>query len=98
AHDYDDVGDGEGHVPEDLGHRPQSHEAERGQKNKNNSTPITISGVTSGKSIRKLAGLAPQPVQRARPMASATPRGVAISIVTAGSWRIWRRGPPKKGQ
>ena len=42
-------------------------------------TPITISGVTSGSSIRTLTVPLPRPRQRCRPSASVTPSGVAIS-------------------
>src|SRR6266540_6241456 len=52
-------------------------------------TPMTISGVTSGKSMRKFEGREPQPVQRARPMARSTPIGVAMRTSAPASLRLW---------
>ena len=52
-------------------------------------TPMTISGVTSGNSIRKLDGPEPRPRQRARPSASATPMGVAIRTSAPASLMLW---------
>jgi hypothetical protein len=54
-------------------------------------TPMMISGVTRGSSIRKFAGRAPRPRHRARPMARATPMGVAITVVSAASFRVCHR-------
>jgi hypothetical protein len=58
-------------------------------KTSSRETPMTISGVTSGKSMRKLDGFAPQPLHRARPMASRTPSGTAMSTSAAASLRLW---------
>ena len=60
----------------------------RFEKIRNIEAPITISGVTSGKSIRKLAAPEPRPRHRASPMASPTPRAVAIGIVNRASLRL----------
>ena len=54
-------------------------------------TPITISGVTSGNSIRKLDAPDPRPRQRARPSASITPSTVATTMSAPASFRLWTR-------
>ena len=57
----------------------------RFEKIRNIEAPITISGVTSGKSIRKFAAPEPRPRHRASPMARPTPSAVAIGIVSNAS-------------
>ena len=52
---------------------------------RNRPTANTSSGVTSGSSIRMFETPAPRPRQRCRPIASATPSGVAISIASPAS-------------
>ena len=52
-------------------------------------TAKTSSGVTSGSSVSTFAVPEPRPRQRCRPSASATPSGVAISIASAASCRLW---------
>ena len=54
-------------------------------------TPITISGVTSGNSIRKFEEPDPRLRQRARPSASATPIGVAMMTSSVASFRLCSR-------
>ncbi len=58
---------------------------------------MTISGVTRGKSMSMLAGCAPRPRHRASPTASATPSGVAMTIVNAASLRLWNRARRRLG-
>ena len=60
----------------------------RFEKIRNIDAPITISGVTSGKSIRKFAAPEPRPRHRARPIARPTPSAVAIGIVSSASLRL----------
>ncbi len=50
--------------------------------------PMTISGVASGRSIKPFAGRWCVPRQRVNPSASATPSGVATSIVMIASRRL----------
>ncbi len=63
---------------------PSGMKLNRLTKTRNSETPITSSGVTSGNSMMKLEAEASRPRQRARPSASSTPSGVAISMVEAG--------------
>src|SRR5215207_10042847 len=58
-------------------------------KTSRSETPMTISGVTRGKSMRKFEGFDPQPNQRARPMARSTPIGTAMITSAAASFRLW---------
>src|SRR5262245_49990946 len=58
-------------------------------KIRNIEAPITISGVTSGNSIRKFAPPEPRPRHRASPIARPTPIAVAIGIVSSASFRLW---------
>ncbi len=51
-------------------------------------TPITISGVTRGSSIRMLTVPDPRPRQRCSPIASVTPSGVAITTEMIASSRV----------
>ena len=60
-------------------------------KIRNIEAPITISGVTSGNSIRKLAEPEPRPRHRASPIARPTPSAVAIGIVSSASFRLCMR-------
>ena len=53
-------------------------------KTSSSETPITISGVTRGKSMMKFETPAPRPRQRASPSASKTPIGVAMSTSEHG--------------
>ncbi len=64
---------------------------------RNSAVPITISGVTSGNSIKKFAEPDPRPRQRARPSASATPIGVAISMSANASFRVCATAPRRSG-
>ena len=56
---------------------------------RNSATPKTISGVTMGTSISPLAPLDNLPRQRCRPMAIATPIGVAMSMHSTASFRVF---------
>ena len=58
-------------------------------KTSSSDTAMTISGVTSGTSISELATPEPRPRQRASPIASSTPSGVAISMSSPASRRLW---------
>jgi hypothetical protein len=57
-------------------------------KTRRSDTPITISGVTSGKSMMKLAVPEPRPRQRARPRASKTPIGTAMRTSAIASLKL----------
>ena len=52
-------------------------------KTRKSDTPMTISGVTIGKSETNRTGPEPRPRQRTSPIASATPSGTAIRIEIA---------------
>ncbi len=54
-------------------------------KSRNRPTAKTSSGVTSGSSISTFETPEPRPRQRCRPIASAVPSGVAISIASPAS-------------
>ena len=62
------------------------------ENTRNSATPNTISGVTIGTSIRPLAPVDSLPRQRCRPIAIATPSGVAISMHSAASFNVLRHG------
>ena len=62
-------------------------------KRRSSDTPATISGVTSGNSIRRFEAPEPRPRQRARPSASKTPIGVAISTSSPASFMLCSRAP-----
>src|SRR5258706_10512555 len=62
---------------------------------KNRATPMTISGVTSGKSISAFDALESRPLQRCRPMAMATPIGVVISMLRTASFTEFFSGCTK---
>ena len=84
ADDHDDVRQRERDVAEDLRGPSQRHEREDGRRTRGRACcPCTISGVASGTSISPFERARCRPRQRVRPSASATPSGVAISIVTS---------------
>ena len=58
-------------------------------KTRNKATPITISGVTSGNSINAFDAFDARPRQRCRPIAIATPIGVAISMLSTASLSVF---------
>ncbi len=60
-------------------------------KTRSSETAIASSGVVSGTSMRKLAMPEPRPRQRERPIARRKPSGVAISMSSAASSRLWTR-------
>src|SRR4029079_16105496 len=60
-------------------------------KTRRSDTPMTISGVTNGKSMMKLEVPEPRPRQRARPMASSTPIGTAMRTSAPASLKLWTR-------
>ena len=55
------------------------------KNSRSSATPITISGVTSGRSIIVFTVPEPRPRQRCRPRASVTPSGTEITTVIAAS-------------
>ena len=66
-------------------------------KTRRSDTPMTISGVTNGKSMMKLEVPEPRPRQRARPRASKTPIGTAMRTSAIASLKVCTRACERVG-
>ena len=74
--------------PNNIAGRPSGIVVYRLSKTRKSIVPMTISGVAKGINIKRLDARAVRPRQRARPRASATPSGVAMSMVKKASQRL----------
>src|SRR6201996_5946992 len=68
---------------------PRCTEVNSTVNTKNIATPKISSGITNDSSITKLKLVGSGPRQRLMPMAKATPRGTAISVVRADRRMVW---------
>ena len=76
---------------------PVPTKVNRSVKTSRSATPMTISGVTSGKSMRKFELPDPRPCQRAKPIARSTPIGVAMTTSATASLRLWTSASRRVG-